>query len=277
MTNTKSMSSFTRPLTLAALSALAALQLTCSADQPKVPCTTAHGTFSVKYTLVSGTGECAMLSAGLMGVQPYSRKGSDGQASFDKPPVALKTDEVGDLVSKYSKQTVDVTKTYSLGEFMTQEPGSDNFCQLGPSTAAELNLAAVAAGVDAMGMPTPALPAVQVKYEWSNVRFYVSPSVLGTQFSADLAYTKNGCMATYKVRAVYPSISCGKEVKDPVTMMTSVVKDANLCSPCPDPTMGRSSGSGLNPDFDIVCDDASLLCLTTKDPPSLAATPIVCK
>jgi hypothetical protein len=271
MTTNRSLSS------LRLLAALAALQLTCTTDQPKVPCTTAHGAFSVKYTLMAPVaGACGTLTAGLVGVQPYSRTGPDGQAVFDRPPVALKADEVGNLLAKY-KQTVDPTKTYSKGDFMTLEPGTDGFCQLGPSNAAELNLAAVPAGVDAMGMPTPALPPVQVRYEWSNVRFYVSPSILGTQFSAELAYTKNGCQARYTVRGVYPSVSCGEEVMDPVTKMTSVVKNANLCSPCADPSMGRAMGSGLNPDFAIECDNDSLLCLTTMDPPSLAPMTTVCK
>jgi hypothetical protein len=260
-----------------ALLGVAALATSCSVDQPKVPCITAHGSYAVKYTLVSGSGECAMLSAGLVGVQPYSRRGPNDKALFDRPPVALKTDEVGALLDSYSDQTVDPAKTYSLGEFTNVEPGADNFCPLSNPTVAELQLAAVPAGMDAMGMPTPALPAVTVRYEWSNVRFYVTPDILGAQFRAELAYRKNGCEARYTVRGLYPAISCAKEVKDPVTMMTSMVADPGLCSPCADPSMGRASGSGINPDVETVCDAASLLCLSTADPPSLAAQSAVCK
>jgi hypothetical protein len=263
-----------------ALLGVAALATSCSVDQPKVPCTTAHGTFAVKYTLVpgSGSGECAMLTAGLVGVQSYARKGKDGQEVFDRPPVALKTDEVGGLLETYAPQTADPAKTYSLGEFMTLEPGADNFCPVSALTVAELHLTAVPAGVDPMTMmPTPALPAVDVRYDWSNVRFYVTPAILGTQFSAELTYTRNGCTARYKVSGLYPAISCGKEVTDPGTMMMSMVPDPGLCSPCADPSMGRAAGSGINPDVQTTCDTGSLLCLPSADTPSLAAQTMVCK
>ena len=53
-------------------------------------------------------------------------------------------------------------------------------------------------------------PAMKVGYEWSNVSFYVSARLIGTQFSADLKYTLNGCTANYKVVGLYPGVSCQK-------------------------------------------------------------------
>jgi hypothetical protein len=47
------------------------------------------------------------------------------------------------------------------------------------------------------------------------------------------------------------------------------VADESLCSPFADPAMGRATGSGLNPDFAVRCDPALLLCVLSKEPPSL--------
>ena len=49
--------------------------------------------------------------------------------------------------------------------------------------------------------PLPAEPAVSIRYEFSNVRVYTTASAIGTQLSADLTYTKDGCTATYRVAA----------------------------------------------------------------------------
>ena len=59
---------------------------------------------------------------------------------------------------------------------------------------------------------TPALPAMTIKYEWSNVSFYVSPSLIGTQFKADLSYTKDACTATKPSNGVASNKSYGTEL-----------------------------------------------------------------
>ena len=107
--------------TLLAYSAAVAA-MTASCEQEPITCNTAHGSFAVKFTLMSGTGECAMLSGGIVGVQPYVRGGQGMQPRYDNVPVALKTEEMGALVAEYGEmgQTIDAS-----GQLITGEPFHD--------------------------------------------------------------------------------------------------------------------------------------------------------
>ncbi len=121
-------------------------------------------------------------------------------------------------------------------------------------------------------METPAVPATSIKYEWSNVRFYVTPAAPGTQLVGDLTYTKDGCVATYHVTAVYPSVSCQQlnADGDPVfDMAGNPVLAPDLCLPEADPAAGRPTGSGINPDFPVECEPKTALCVLTKEVPAL--------
>jgi hypothetical protein len=242
-------------------------------DQPIITCATAQGSFAVKYTLIEGSGECATLDTGIVGVHSYGIRSGDG-VTYAKAPVAMKTEETGNLVDAYG-QSVDMTKVYSLGAFLDEHPRGDGFCYVSDPAPAEIALAAVPPMPDGKGGMTEALPAVSLKQEWSKVRFVVSPSFIGTQFSGELAYTKNGCRARYAVRGLFPAVSCAKEVMDPGGM-TSMVADPIACSPCADPAAGRAS-SGISPDVETVCDAKGLLCVPSSEPPSLAAHPMMCK
>jgi len=261
--------------------ALAAGLTTCSTDQPKILCLTAHGGYAVRYTLVEGTGACAMLKGGVFGVQSYVEGGPGQSPIFTKPPVAMKPAEIGDLIVAYNA-TVDSSQQASVGTFADEKPSTDGFCTVGTMSPVTLDLAAVPAmpKPDGMGM-TDELPAVNVRYELSNVRFYVSASVLGTVLSADLTYTKDGCTAKYKLNGLYPVVGCeridtvtgpdGKPMDKP-----SGAPQAEACSPCADPNNGRPVGSGIGPDLDVSCDPDALLCVPAKDTPSLRATSLAC-
>jgi hypothetical protein len=242
-------------------------------DQPVITCATAQGSFAVKYTLIDGSGECATLDTGIVGVHSYGTRSGEG-VTYARAPVAMKTEETGTLVDAYG-QSVDMTKVYALGAFLDEHPRSDGFCYVSDPAPAEIALAAVAPMPDGMGGMTAALPAVSLKQEWSKVRFVVSPAFIGTQFSGELTYTRNGCRAHYSVRGIFPAVSCAKEVMDPAGM-TSMVADPIACSACADPASGRAS-SGISPDVETVCDPKGLLCLPTRDPPSLAANAMMCK
>lgn len=259
------------PLVCFGLLGLAGGLATCS--QPTITCASAHGSFAVKYTLLDGTGDCATLNTGIVGIHSYGVTSGD-TVSYVKPPVALKTEETGTLVDQYG-QTVDQTKLYALGSFLDEHPRGDGFCYVSDPTPADITLAAVPAMPDGKGGMTDPLPAVSVRNEWSKVRFYVSPSFIGTQFSGELVYTKNGCRAHYAVRGLTPAIACGVEMMNPQGMKT-MVADATLCSPCADPSVGRAS-SGISPDVATVCDPKGLLCVSTKEPPSIDDHPMVCK
>jgi hypothetical protein len=276
------MKNFARKIlfTVAAV-ALAGELSTCSTEQPKILCLTAHGGYAVRYTLVEGTGPCAMLKGGVFGVQSYVEGGPGKAPVFTKPPVAMKPAEIGELIDAYAA-TVDSSTQASVGTFADEKPGPDGFCTVGTMSPVALTLAAVPPmpKPDGMGM-TDALPAVEVRYDLSNVRFYVSPAVLGTVMSADLTYVKDGCTAKYKLSGLYPAVAC--ERIDTVTgpdgkpmAKRSGEPEAEACSTCADPANGRPTGSGIGPDIDNVCDPESLLCVPAKDPPSIRATPLVC-
>jgi hypothetical protein len=255
---------------------------TCSTDQPKTLCATAHGGFSVRYSLVQGTGPCAELKGGVMGVQSYVEGGPGKVPAFAKPPVAIKPAEIGDLIDRYAPENLTASQQTSLGMFADDKPEADGFCKVGSMSPVALSLPAVPPKADGMGGMTEALPAVDVRYELSNVRFYVSASVIGTVLSADLKYTLNNCTATYKVSGIYPTVGCEKTIS--VTGPDGMPMDKgtgepvqDLCNSCPDPANGRVSGSGIGPDLDIECDRDSLLCLPKAEAPSLRATPLICQ
>jgi hypothetical protein len=250
--------------------------INCSSEQPSIKCQTAHGGFSVKYTLVNGTGDCAMLTGGVVGVHTYARAPGDKSAdwaNWDKPPIAIRPDEVGALLDEYGTD-LDPTKLYARGEFTDDVPPADGFCKVGTMNPINMALPETQPPTP-MGMPMPPkLPAKSVGYEWTDVKFYVSPSVIGTQFTAKLKYTLNGCTANYTVTGLYPSVGCEQTMTvtgpDGKAMETGTGKpNQSACEPCADPSMGRPQGSGIVPDIEVTCDPQVLLCLPKNAAPSL--------
>jgi hypothetical protein len=243
---------------------------TCSTEQPKIACQTAQGAFAVKFIPQSGTGECATVPGGVVRVRTYAQAPTNPTdwASRQNLPISIRPDEITQLIDKYEPPGVDVEKLYAVGDLTSQFPGPDGFCPVGTMTPLALKLDAVAA--DPMDPMSMALPAVDLKYEWSNVRFYVSPSVIGTEFTADLTYARNGCTATYKVVGLNPSVSCEKTLTLPDdTLMGTGVPDEDLCFPCAQPEKGLARGSRIVPDIDVACDPQILRCMPKNTPPSL--------
>ena len=256
MSNMRSMN---HHLGTVALLAIALVGAACK--KPEALCTTALGTYAVRYTLIEGTDACAQLTGGEVGVQFYLNTGEGGVPNYKRTPVAIKPSAVGELVAKYKKSTPDPTKLYSLGNFTEERPGSDGYCELADPSPTEVTLTAEDATMDAMGKPIAALPPVSTRYQWSKVRFWVNPGSPGTQFTAELSYTLNNCTARYAVQAIYPAAHCGAEMTDPAGM-TTMVADQGMCSACV---------SHINPDVETACEPKSLLCLPTKPIPSMRA------
>lgn len=88
--------------------------------------------------------------------------------------------------------------------------GTPGACALPPSCAADADCNGVANGVcvDEACYVAVDIPAADLKYEWKNVNFYVTAAATGTQFSADVAITLNGCTAEYKAVGMWPAIPC---------------------------------------------------------------------
>jgi hypothetical protein len=105
----------------------------------------------------------------------------------------------------------------------------------------------------------PAQPATTVSYEWSDIRVLVNADAQGTQFSAELHFEQDGCVADYHVTALYPVVPCASD------------------EDCDD------DANGINPSFATECDlglvDAATyfigdptftggLCVLAEEPPS---------
>jgi hypothetical protein len=249
---------------------LGSIIATAACDQPLPTCVTGRGDFAAKYTLVSGTGACATLKGDTLGIQSYNAVADKNRPDLDKTSIAIKSATLGAAIANATSLDYgdpDPThKPYAFGAFTTAEPGSDNFCNIPTMQPAIQNIPALP-GIPATpdtdaGKGTPAvdpLPADSVQYKWSNVRVYVTTAATGTQLGADLEYTENGCTATYKVNAVYPAAPCDDGTGKPSDV---------LCSPVANPDAGLATGTGINPDYPVVCDPDLLLCVLSKDVPA---------
>jgi hypothetical protein len=189
---------------IALATALTGLAAGCK--QPKPHCNVARGEFAAVYTLQEGSGPCAELHGETLFIDAYpaQRSASDKRPNFDEMTLAIQPAALVGLGDPSAP-----VKPYSLGAFAGSDPGSDDFCTVPTLTPAQLQLPESPASAD-MCPPTPAQPAMDVTYTWSNVRAYVTPDALGTTFSADLTYADAiaGCSARYRVWAVYPVVSC---------------------------------------------------------------------
>jgi len=212
----------------------------CDATQPGPDCAVGRGGNAVRYTLKGGTGTCAAKQAEIVGVQKYT----DPDTGASR--VVMQPHELFALNDPDSNHT-----PFSSGALTATMPDAQHLCQ-----APQLSVAQRAGG------------GKDVRYAWSNVKFYVSPAIPGTQWTAELAYTDGTCSATYEAVGVYPAISCQVQDADgnPVFQNGKRVLDASLCGQ-PDPYLLYA----LNPDFPVGCDADSGLCLLQGKPPASIA------
>ena len=240
-------------------------QSACTAEG--VTCQTAHGDFAVQLTLTTGAGECAEQIGGWYGVQTYSRPRADGRPDFSNSFMAIKSEDLGILVDDYEAElgeALDPTnQPYSVGDFKETRPSQD-LCEVPALTGAKKvfpPLPAIPATLDDAGTEEdeadpgrPDVPSFTVEYGWSNMKFIVSPAVLGTVFTADFTYKRDACTATYQAVGLYPAVFCGDDDGNP---------DDNLCAPEANAALGIPLGSGINPDFKslIKCHPDLLLCM----------------
>ncbi|WP_342379273.1 hypothetical protein NVS55_07480 [Myxococcus stipitatus] len=129
------------------------------------------------------------------------------------------------------------TQQTALGAFAS-EPTND-FC-----AAPSLSLASVNA------QATSSAAATSISYQYKNMEVYAAAAVPGTQMRGELVYTRDGCISTYAVRALWPAVPC-----DP--------SDATACGP---------GTANLNPDFAAECVRTSPtagICAPSKPIPSL--------
>jgi hypothetical protein len=237
----------------AAALVLGGLTLSCDSTQPPPFCTISRALYAARYTLVSGSGACAELKGEPLGGQAYV---PDPSKPDDFGSLAIQSEALGKRMmagAAAMPPVVDANadhKPYSHGGFKSRLP-ENSVCTVPKLTDAELEMGAVMAG-------TEMLPAMHVKYHWSNVKSYVNAAQIGVLWGGDLDYTSDGCTAKYKVVAISPLVSCDKDGQP----------DPHLCVAEPDPATGFA-GSGLSPDIEVTCDPDLKLCVPARTFPSL--------
>jgi hypothetical protein len=268
--------------------ALATSFISCS--QPKVECTAAHAGafygFAAKYTPVGTPPACAtpdFIQAGdTIGFETYHPSKDDGdgpQADYSSTIVAIQADTLGATAKDKRKAgagdpldplTPGVDKkavtykgghnAFAFGNFDSTEPDDADFCKLSTVTPAKQEYAEIPAAPP--DQPDP-IPATTYGYAWKNLEVYVTATSQGTQFSGDLTYSQDTCSVDYHVVGVWPGVGCLLDFDD----MGNPIFQDSLCCPDADPNDdNRSVGSGINPDFPVVCDHTLGMCvLEMKD------------
>lgn len=253
-----------RALDASMMLALSLGSLSC--EQPRIMCLAGHGGFAATYTLVpgskEGTGDCDMLLGEIIGIEKYNPSTSEAAETQDltQATLAIQSDTLGTLARAADEAGfVDQdSQVYSLGDFETVEPDENDVCYVPTLSPAEQNIPEL----------SPDVPQTDIKYEWSDVRIYVTAAYPGTQMVGTLRYTENGCSASYSVTGLWPAVAC--EALDADGNGTGQ-PDPRLCDPKANPEEGRATGSGINPDLapNVVCDENLLLCVLKSPPEAL--------
>jgi hypothetical protein len=281
---------------LAMTSTLCSMFALSACEQPDPYCNIAHGQFWAKYTLVSGSGECAQLTGEPLDVQSYyaQRSATDTRPDFGAVTIAIQPMTISGAVWNAGELAApdpdDVL--YGIGRIGTERPGADGFCRADKLSVAQLRLPAVPEHPDPADIciTAPEAPAYDIKYAFSRVRIYYTPAAIGTQFEADLTYTQGDCVAEYTVSAVYPAVGCGNVPAvdagvmqededagaDTDNQADSAAADGGMeCpepaapGPDPEPDDAMCENQGINPDFALRCDPESMMCVLAKPSPSL--------
>ncbi|WP_163994524.1 hypothetical protein [Pyxidicoccus caerfyrddinensis] len=243
----------------------------CGVDEPEPQCVVARasidgstGSFAATYTLKPGQNpdqQCARLKPERVGLQKYF-----GETPSAPDSVAVRSARLGKLGRDFASTRPDpdpTHATYSVGPFASEAPGPDNFCNVPTLTPSRLDVPATAPGLPDGGVQPdggpPAQAAQTFTYEWSNLRIYNSPGTPGTQFTAELRYTENGCTAEYSAKGIWPVVTCG--------LSDGGVNEV-ACDPYANFDAGRLRGSGINPIFPVKCDPDALICVLTGEVPS---------
>jgi hypothetical protein len=265
-------------------------------NQPAPKCTIAHGAFSAKYELVSGSGSCSMLHGEELDVQGYIAPISktNRNPDYNRTSIGIQPRSITDALAMAAGvvEANPADKAYALGDFATAEPKHDDFCVAPKLSVARLRLPAAPEHMLDECTTVPTEPPVDLRYEFSNVRVYDTAGAIGTQFAADLSYTSGECSARYRVWAVYPSVSCAAAVpisdagvtpeagpSDAGEGSTSDAGTVDASAPsvaCPPSDPGSftaddslCAGPGINPDFALRCEEHVLLCVPGQEPPAL--------
>lgn len=265
-------------LSLAAASlAVASTQLSCT--QPPVSCTaSAAVAYAAKYKRTAGDDTCSVgkLSGDTLGLAAFNpaKTTADGQTvpDFNIVTLAIRSHVMGEPVARANDEgvvdTIEGNLPHAVGPFDSPLPEGD-ICtaSLGPSRQILPELPADEGDPEDPEDDLPVQPEMNLEEEWTDVKLYVTAANLGTQMKAHYKITDNvaGCSAEYDVLAVYPAAFCDDGTGAP---------SDDLCNPEAQPEKGIPVGSGISPDYPVVCDPTLLLCVIDADP-SAEAFPVL--
>lgn len=245
-----------------------------SCSQPEIQCVVGHGPYFAKYELLEGTGSCAELKGGEIGLATYFRPNADRTlVDYDKRRISIQSRILGSLQQRAEEFGVadPALAPFGIGDY-TNDPDEGNLCYAGGAngtpalSVAEQNVPEIPAMDDGMGGMTDPIPAEHLRQEWKNLKVYVTAQVPGTQMTGEMTFENvvEGCSARYKMVALFPSVYCGVDADGDEA--TPDVASDEQCSAEADPDRGRVIGSGINPDFKTKCDPELLHCVLAETP-----------
>lgn len=252
--------------------ALVTLALGCS--QPPAECNVGRAyPYAARYKLTvgEGSGPCAELPGDVIGMAAYNPVTESGRPDLSSGSFAMRTGTVGGLVAHAEAAGIvddaEGHAPFALGIWKSVFPDND-LCVPKPGMQDAVQELPEVPGDEGDPLDpdddVPAQPATALREEWTDVEFYTTASAPGTQMRGHYKLTQDACVAEYDVLAVYAAAYCGGADGEP---------DNDLCSPDPIPEKGIVFGSGINPDFPVVCDPDLLLCVLDAEPG--AALPVL--
>ena len=213
-------------------SALGLLALAC--EQPLPRCDVAQslvtgGNFAAKYTLQpgskQGTGDCDTLVGETLYFGSFYKRNGDDTPNYRKVSVGIQpAATLGPLANAQGAMVSPNPddKPYAYGMFDSSEPDSDDFCTLSDLSPARVRLPDAPAWEtpdpnDPAAPPivNPEQPAMDIKYDFTNVDVYMTAGSPGRQLTAEFVYSKRvdaegiNCSAKYTVSALFPATACG--------------------------------------------------------------------
>jgi len=265
------------PVSLALFAGLSLLGAGC--DQPSPKCNITQsletgGNFAAKYTLKKGSGECAKLAGETLFFGTFYKENGDHTPDYDAVTVGIQPEStLGPLGNAEGAEIKPnpADKPYAFGAFDTAEPEDDDFCVVSELSPARVRLPVAPAWEmpdpnDETGMAPPiAVPEqsdIDLRYEFSNVRVYMTAGSPGRQITADLTYSRRekasniDCSATFSVSALFPATPCGV---DEAGAPKGTKKDNDA----------ECQGLATFIDDAVECDPDLRLCVLSKPVPAL--------
>jgi hypothetical protein len=264
-----------RSLALPLLSTGAAALLASGCTQPPVSCNlSAAMPYTGKYQLGSGggSGPCSELSGDALGFAAYNSMKPEGAPDLSQVSMAVRTTFLGSLVAHAAEYGIgdetDGHAPHAFGAFESGLPDANGICRPAELSQALQEIPVVPADEGDPADPEddiPEQPATSVTETWTDVEVYVTAANPGTQMRGHYAVEQDGCSAEYEVLAVFPQVYCGDEDMLPDQDEDDDNEpDGAFCNAEAHPQLGY--GSGISPDYPVVCDPVMLFCVLDAAP-----------